>query len=337
MSRPPLAAWGEPLAVATRSGAIESWHLGHLVVVDAAGATLLSRGTPTDDVYVRSAAKPIQALPLWLTGAQAAFALPPAALAVAMASHSGEDVHRAAVQELLDRAGVEPGQLGCGTHMPYHEPTAEALRRAGAAPTPLHCNCSGKHAGMLAVCRHQGWDLASYREPEHPLQRLIRDLFAELAGVPAAAIGHGVDGCGAPVWRLPLVGLARAFARLGDPTGLRPELAAAMRAAGATLAAHPRLVAGEGRLDTDLIAAGEGTLVSKIGGEAVHVGAWLGGGPGWAIKVGDGNRRAIGPALARAAALVGRPLPEEPRLARHLQPEVRNNHGEIVGHVLPAW
>lgn len=331
------AAWGEPLAFATRTGAVESWHLGHLAVVDAAGRRLVTRGDPDAEVYVRSAAKPIQALPLWLTGTAAAFGLAPASLAVAMASHSGEEVHRGAVQALLDAAGVDPELLGCGLHAPYHEPTAEALKRAGRSPDRLHCNCSGKHAGFLAVCRHLGWDLAGYRDPAHPLQAMIRDLLGELAGVPAAAIGHGVDGCGAPVWRLPLVGLARAFARLGDPRGLRPELRAAAEAAGATMAAHPRLVAGEDRLDTDLVAAGAGALIAKIGGEAVHAGAWLGGGPGWAMKVGDGNRRAIGPVLMRAAALAGRPLPDAPPLVRHLRPEVKNNHGDVVGHVVPAW
>ena len=332
-----MNGWGEPLAVVERSGAVESWHLGHLAVVEASGRVLLARGAPETPVYIRSAAKPIQALPLWLTGAAEAFALPPASLAVAMASHSGQELHRDAVQALLDHAGLPASALGCGTHAPYHEPTAEALRRAGQAPGPLYCNCSGKHAGMLAVCRHMGWDEPSYRDPGHPLQRLIRDLLAELAGVAPAAIGHGVDGCGAPVWRLPLLGMARAFARLGTPDGLRPALAAAARAATATMAAHPRLIAGDDRLDTDLVAAGAGSLIGKIGGEAVHGGAWLGAGAGWALKVGDGNRRAIGPALMRAAAIVGRPLPEDPRLARHLRPAVKNNHGDVVGHVVPAW
>jgi L-asparaginase II len=330
-------AIGEPLAYALRSGEVESWHLGHLAVVGPDGRLLVSRGDPEAVVYVRSAAKPIQALPLWLTGAAEAFGLPPTSLAVAMASHSGEEVHTGAVQALLDAAGVDAALLGCGTHEPYHAATNEALRRAGTPPGTLHCNCSGKHAGFLAVARHMGWDLASYRDADHPLQRLIRSLLAELAGVPEASIAHGVDGCGAPVWRLPLVGLARAFAGLGSPDGLRPELAAAARAATRIAAAHPRLVAGEDRLDTDLVAAGAGALIAKIGGEAVHAGAWLEKGGAWAMKIGDGNRRAIGPTLARAAALVGRPLPEDPRLARHLRPEVRNNHGDVVGHVVPAW
>lgn len=328
---------GEPLACAWRSGEVESVHLGHLALVDRAGTLLVSRGDPATAIWVRSAAKPFQALPLWLTGAAAAYGLGPESLAVTMASHSGEDVHRAAVRGILEPAGLDESLLGCGIHAPYHEPTAGALRSRGGAPDVLHCNCSGKHAGMLAVCQHMGWDLATYREPTHPLQLLIRDLIAELAGVSAAGIAAGVDGCSAPVWRLPVLGLARAFARLGDPTDLRPELAAAAQTATGLMAAHPRLVAGEDRLDTDLIQAGAGRLIAKIGGEAVHGGADLVAGLGWGMKVGDGNRRAIAPALARAMAQAGHPLPSDEHLARHVRPEVKNNHGDVVGHVTAGW
>lgn len=306
---------GEPLACAWRSGEIESVHLGHLAVVDREGRLLVSRGDPETPIWIRSAAKPFQALPLWLSGVAAGLA--PEALAVTMASHSGEAAHRAAVQQLLDAGGLEASQLGCGIHAPYADP---ALKD----PDVLHCNCSGKHAGMLLVCQRMGWDLATYREPDHPLQRWIRDLIAELAGVDAASIGHGVDGCSAPVWRLPVIGLARAFARLPGHVAQ-------------VMAAHPQLIAGTGRLDTDLIAAGAGRLVSKIGGEAVHGGADLPAGLGWGMKVGDGNRRAIAPALARAMELAGSPLPEAEKLARHVGPAVKNNHGDVVGRVVAAF
>jgi L-asparaginase II len=329
--------WGEPLACTWRSGEVESWHLGHLAVVDRTGRVLVARGDPATSIWVRSAAKPFQALPLWLTGAAEAYGLAPASLAVAMASHSGEPIHREAVQALLDAAGLDAGLLGCGLHEPYHEETAWALRRAGTPADVLHCNCSGKHAGMLAVCKHQGWDLATYLESGHPLQRMIRGLIAELAGVPAESIASGVDGCSAPVWRLPVIGLARAFARLGDPADLRPELAAAARAATTAMATHPYLVAGEGRLDTDLIASGAGRLVSKIGGEAVHGGADLTAGLGWGLKIGDGDRRAIAPAVARALALAGAPLPEDEKLGDHVGPAVTNNHGDVVGHIAPGF
>lgn len=328
---------GVPLAVQVRSGKVESVHVGHLAVIAPDGRLLSSRGEPQTAFYARSTLKPVQVLPLLLSGAADAFGLPDACLAVAMASHSGEPCHTEAVTELLARAGVSVDALQCGTHAPYHAATAEQLMRARELPHVLHCNCSGKHAGMLAACRHQGWDLATYRAPEHPLQRLIRSLLSELSGVPEAAIGFGVDGCGVPVWHLPLTGLALAFARLTTPAGLRAPLQEAALRATSLMASHPRLVAGEGRLDTDLMAACGGRLVAKIGGEGVHVGGWLGQGVGWAIKVADGNRRAIGPALARALGEVGHPLPADAALSAHLAPEVRNNRGERVGEIVAAW
>ncbi|MEB3198248.1 MAG: asparaginase [Candidatus Sericytochromatia bacterium] len=331
------APWGEPLASVWRSDELESVHLGHLVVLDEAGHVRVSRGHVETPIWVRSAIKPVQALPLWLTGAADALGLEEAQLAVTMASHSGQSTHREAVAGLLAAAGLEAEQLGCGRHTPYNDEVATQLLRQGQTPDLLHCNCSGKHAGMLAVCRHMGWDLASYRDPQHPLQEMIRDLLAVFAGVHRETIGHGVDGCGAPVWRLPLIGLARAYHRLCRPEGLPDELAQVARRAAAVFAAHPLAIAGSGRLDTALVEAGAGRLLAKIGGEAVHAGGWIGPGQAWALKIGDGNKRAIGPALARAMALAGAPLPSSATLEGHLNPPVDNNHGTIVGAVRAAW
>ncbi|MEB3221830.1 MAG: asparaginase [Candidatus Sericytochromatia bacterium] len=328
---------GELLAVVTRSGEVESVHGGHVAVVDAEGQVLFGRGGLDTPVWVRSSVKPLQVLPLLLSGAADAFGLPGEALAVAQASHSGTDRHREVVGQLLERVGLPPSALRCGRHTPYDDATAVALLRAGEEADVLRCNCSGKHAAMLAVCRHQGWDIGSYRAPDHPLQRWIRELLATAAGVAPSAVGVGVDGCGAPVWRLPVLGLAVAYARLASGRGLSGDVAAAGARALGAFVAHPELVAGPGRLDTALIRAGEGRLVAKIGGEAVHAGVWRGGGPAWALKVADGAKRAIGPALARSMALAGCPLPEHPDLAAHVAPEIVNNLGEVVGAVEAAF
>jgi L-asparaginase II len=303
---------GEPLAIHWRGDHPESVHHGHAVVLDAAGRVVFQRGNPEERIYARSALKPLQALPLLLSGA--ADGLPDACLAVAMASHSGEDAHRAAVRALLAHAGLEEALLQCGTHEPYHEPTARGLLIRGEVPSPIYCNCSGKHAGMLAVCKQMGWDLATYHHPDHPLQRWIRDLLLE---VPVGDLDHAIDGCGVPVWRMPLVGLARAFAKL--PVRLTD-----------IMAAHPHLVAGTGRLDTEVMEAAGGRVACKIGGEAVHAGVVRGAGLAWAIKVSDGNKRALGPALARVLEEVGHPVAVP-------DPIVYNNRREAVGRVTAAF
>jgi L-asparaginase II len=254
-----------------------------------------------------------------------------------MASHAGQDFHVAAVDELLARAGLSADLLQCGTHMPLHEPTAHQLIREGRSPDMRQCNCSGKHASMLAVCRHQGWDLATYRSPDHPLQRWIRELIAGLADLRPEAIGYGVDGCGVPVWNLPLDRLALVFARLANPERLEGDLRAAVQRASDLMARYPAYISGPGRLDTELMLAGRGRLLAKIGGEGVHSGGVRGAGLGWAMKVIDGNRRAIGPALASALAKVGQPLEVTEGLHTHVAPVVINNRGEQVGEVVAAF
>jgi L-asparaginase II len=319
------------LMAVLRAGRVESAHYGHLVAVTPEGETLASFGDPGFPFYARSTMKPVQLLPLLLSGAADAYALPEACLAVAAGSHAGQDIHVAAVDELLERAGVSADALQCGTHAPLHEPTAQALIREGRSPDVRQCNCSGKHAAMLAVCRHEGWDLATYRSPDHPLQQWIRSLIAELADLPAEALAFGVDGCGVPVWHLPLDRLARIFARLTSPTGLRAELRPAAERVVAAMTARPELVSGPGRVDTELMIAGLGGLVAKIGGEGVHAGGVRGAGIGWAMKVVDGNRRAIAPALAAMLAALGRPVAVHEALQTHVAPVVKNNRGEIVG------
>ncbi|MEB3285740.1 MAG: asparaginase [Candidatus Sericytochromatia bacterium] len=326
-----------PLAGVWRSGELESLHCGHLVVLDSSGSPVLTRGNPDALIWVRSALKPVQALPLWLTGARESLRLSDAACAIAMASHSGQTCHVAAVREILTRAELSEEQLGCGQHLPYHEATANALIRDGQSPSPVHCNCSGKHAAMLAVCRQMGWDLQSYRAPEHPLQIKIRALASQFSGIPETHIFSGIDGCGAPVWRMSIRGLAQIFSQFMRPHRLPNDLQNAVTEARNIFLGHPLLIAGEKRIDTSLMCAAPGKMMAKIGGEAVHAGGILSSGHAWAMKVSDGNKRAIGPTLRRALQEVGFDWPTHDTGDETTQPRLINNRGEHIGDIVAAW
>lgn len=292
----------EPLVEVLRNGRVESVHFGHVAMVDAEGALLARAGEPRVLVYPRSAFKPFQALPLVESGAFARSGLGPDALALIAGSHSGTDAHVALVRDILEAAGAGAQDLQCGSHPPYDEPTAAALRARGEEPGALRHNCSGKHAGMLLYARFLDAPLGSYLEPDHPVQRAIFDRFRELLGEGPDDVA--VDGCSAPTPRMPLASLARAFALLaagrdaaGRPVPALAEIREAMRA-------HPLSVAGEGRLDTRIMRAAPG-LVAKAGAEAVHATGVVENATGIAVKVVDGTRRALAPAVVAVLAEAG--------------------------------
>ena len=321
----------EPIVAVRRGGLVESVHRGRLAVCDARGERLASLGDPEGYVYLRSSAKPFQALPLVLSGAADAFGLADEELAVACASHNAEPRHLAAARSILRKAGLSEGDLQNGAHPPMHAPSAARLTRGGEPPRAIHGNCSGKHAGMLAVCVHAGWDPAGYRDPEGPLQKLVRDSVAKVCGVAPQDLRLAGDGCGVPVFAVPLEGLALGFARLaaGGHDDLPDDLNAAMRRVRDAMRDHPYMVAGTGRLDTRLMEAT--SLVAKSGAEGVFA-CGGGTGPGWglALKVSDGAGRAIAPAAL--AALVRRGVEVPPEMARFPVTDLR---GETVGELEP--
>lgn len=316
------------LAEATRGDWVESLHHGWAVLVDAHGHLVEEVGDEVD-VFARSSLKPFQAMPLLLSGAADRLGLTESELAIACSSHSGTERHVAEARSILDKAGVDPALLHCGAHFPLHEPTAERMRCDHVEATPLHNNCSGKHAGMLAACRDRGWDLASYYRFDHPLQQEIRSHLAELTGLAPERLVAGIDGCGVPAWRLPLRSLAVAMARLvSDPRLERLE---------AAMVAHPNLVAGEGRFDTILMEACGGHLVCKAGAEGIHVGCDRTTGLAWAVKIADGNRRVIPPVVL--ALLIRHGLltdSDRAALASHVEPILANHAGTRVGALRSA-
>ncbi|MGW1226307.1 asparaginase [Streptomyces sp. NPDC001478] len=291
------------LAEVVRSGFVEGHHRGSLVLLDADGGVERTLGDPYAPVFPRSSNKPMQAAAVLRAGLD----LSGERLALAAASHSGEGFHLDLVRTMLAEHGLAPDALQTPPDLPLDPVEAEAYLAAGHVRERITMNCSGKHAAMLAVCARNGWDPATYLDPDHPLQRLVHQVVEEAAGERVAAVG--TDGCGAPLMALSLVGLARAFRTFvtAAPGTAERRVADAMRA-------HPEYVAGTRRPDTWLMREVPGTL-SKMGAEAVQAVA-LADGRALAFKIDDGAGRALGPVLARALGLLGVDAPVVARIGR---------------------
>jgi L-asparaginase II len=276
-------------------------------------------------MFPRSSNKPLQAAAMVRCG----LGLDGKLLALAAASHSGEDYHVAGAREILAGAGLTEDDLQCPPSMPIDEESMRAMVRRGAGPDRVHMNCSGKHAAMLATCVAAGWPTGSYRDPEHPLQREIRRTIEELAGEPVAAIG--VDGCGAPIFALTVTGLATAFRAvvLASPGSPERTVADAMRA-------YPDWTSGSKRPERALMEAVPGLLL-KSGAEGVEAFALADGRAG-AFKIEDGTARARPPvtvALLRALGAAGELGVDQAALERIGHVEIRGG-GQPVGEVRPV-
>jgi L-asparaginase II len=286
------------VAEVVRSGLVESRHRGAIAGLAADGTQVISAGGTAVPFFPRSANKPLQAAAMLRAG----LGLDGELLALASASHSGEDFHVDGVRKILTGAGLTEADLGCPPSWPLDQETARRLIARGEGMTRIRMNCSGKHAAMLATCVVNGWPAGSYLDPRHPLQQAIRSRAGELAGQQVAATG--VDGCGAPLFALTLAGLARAFRVLVLAAPGTPErrVADAMRA-------HPEWTSGTSREERKLMDAVPGLLV-KGGAEGVDAFA-LSDGRAGAVKIDDGAHRARTPVTVAALRLLGVAIPGE--------------------------
>jgi L-asparaginase II len=266
------------LAEVVRSGFREGVHRGSLVVLDRDGSVALARGDVRSPIFPRSSNKLMQATGLVELG----YAHRGELLALAAASHSGEPIHVAGVRRILSGAGLDESALQTPAEWPYGQEAARAVVRAGGAPEPVTMNCSGKHAAMLATCVERGFSLDDYLDATHPMQLHLAATLERLAGEQVAATG--VDGCGAPVLAISLIGLARAFSTAVQAPPGSPE-----RAVADAMRAYPEYVAGSDR-DVTLLMAGVPGLLLKDGAEGVVAGA-LADGRAFAVKVDDGSER----------------------------------------------
>lgn len=343
----------EVLVEITRGPLVETLHRGDIAVVDTHGNLLYLAGDPRGKVaYWRSSAKPFQAMPIVYTGAADRWGFTPADLALFCASHNGEPAHTERALHVLQRIGLNPEYLRCGAHLPFDAESALALQRAGQAPSSLHSNCSGKHAGMLALAVHLGAAPEGYLDAAHPVQQEILANVARMSGLAPAAITLGVDGCGVPCFGLSVYHMALAFARLADPSGLEQPYRAAAARVGDAMTAHPYLVAGKQRICTDLMALGGGRIVAKSGASGVYclglrpefaaqIPALAGGrsGVGLAVKMEEGGHLGARE-IAMLAALQQLGALDQGQLAAlqsYARPVVKNVAGREVGAGRPAY
>ncbi len=329
------------VATVVRSGRPESWHFGAVAAATPEGRLVASLGDPQGATYLRSAAKPFQALPLLLAGGEERYGLTPADLALICASHNGDPEHTAAAADLLARGGFGVGDLLCGAHLPLGGESAQRMLRSGEEPGPLHNNCSGKHAGMLLACQLLGYPTADYVSPDHPLQRRILEHVLEICRVPHEQVGLGMDGCSVPAFHMPLAAAARGYAALADPraAGLSGDVAAALDRVVRAMTGVPVMVAGRGRFTTRLMEVTGGRVLGKEGAEGFYGLAVRG--PvalGIAVKIADGDggyRCRDGVVIDVLRELGSLSQAEFEELADWYSPPVLNARGLRVGEVVP--
>ena len=305
---------------------MESSHSASAVIIDPSGEILAEYGDSQMRTYIRSAAKPFQIMPALELGFQSKFGLSDEEIAVCCSSHSGETVHIERVQSVLQKTEIDPSSLRCGIHPPLGVEVRRMLRVSGETPTVLHNNCSGKHSAMLATAKIKGESLEDYLNPDHPVQQRILEVIEEFS--EEENIHIGVDGCSAPVYYLQLKSIAMMYHKLASDNDnvIASDVWEKMTS-------NPLMIAGSGRFDSVLMEDGKGTLLSKMGAEGVQcMSLKTPAGPvGLAVKVHDGTRRAVLPAVLYLLDKFG--FTPDGNYDRIRKPELKNHMGIIVGRI----
>lgn len=330
-NQPWSSNWGVQV---TRGGLVESFHHVAACAMDASQNVIFSAGDIDAPVYLRSSAKPFIAAAAIEAGVHERFGLEPCEIAVMSASHTGQAFHVEAVRSILSKIGMDESALQCGVHVPYNAQAAQDLQDAHASPSALHNNCSGKHAGILALCKIIGADPSTYLEASNAAQVKILELCARMSGVRVSDFELGVDGCGIPVYATPLRNAAKSFMHLATLDGINERDAQALHIVRSAMILHPEYVSGTGEFDTRLMQTGAGAVACKGGAEGVHGGAFITQGVGLVCKVLDGASRGRAPAVLAAVRQLGLlPAAELTELADLERPIVYNRAGRAVGEV----
>lgn len=318
----------------TRGPLIESAHAVAACAIDRSGAVVLEAGDVESPLYLRSSAKPFIAAAAVRQGVVERFGLEPREIAAMAASHAGEPFHVAAVRSILQKIGLSESALQCGPHAPYNAAAALDLARRGEPFSAIHNNCSGKHAGILALCVVLGADPATYMEVTNPAEGEILALCARVTGADPAELTLGIDGCGIPVFATPLHKAALAFMRFATLAGLEERDARALERVRAAMMACPLYVAGTGEFDSVLTDVMDGSHACKSGAEGVHGDASIASGIGLVVKVLDGAKRAVAPAVITILDELGvLDSGRRAKLEPFASPQIVNRAGQIVGQI----
>lgn len=338
--------------VEIRRGLItESLHRGFLCAIDGREHVVAAIGEAEKAItYLRSSAKPFQAIPLIASGAADRFGFSPEEIAICCGSHSSESIHTETVTGMLHKIGLTPASLKCGTHEPFSSSVTQQLRSSGQKPTALHHNCSGKHTGMLALAIHLGAQVKEYDQIDNPVQIEIARTVSLFSGIAMNDLIIATDGCGVPTFAMTVKSMALMYARLANieaGNGWDPGvfIASAAKRIFTAMATHPEMVGGtQERLDTEIILTTAGQVISKIGAEGVYAAAvksneqWPDG-LGIVLKIENGDDRyvrliAVIEALTQMGIL---PKNKPDNLAQFDRSALKNHRGDIVGEVCPCF
>ena len=322
----------------TRGDVVERVHHGHVVVIQADKEIIFSLGNPWEKTYMRSAAKPVQVLPLLLSGGDQRFGFSDKEIAIMCASHYCETLHIKTLESILLKTGLRESDLLCGTSHSLKFEYALELASRHVRLNQLYNDCSGKHLGMLALCLAKNYPLGNYISPDHPVQQDILDTFCDFCQVEKEEVGIGIDGCSAPVFSLPLYNMALAYLKLTNPDSSVKKYAAVCHKVFETMNAHPGMISGSGGFCTELIGGTNGKLVGKIGADGIYCVGVKGQGIGLAVKIADGNMNALSTVVVELLVRLGvLSESEKDKLEKFRVKDVKNDRGIIVGVQRPCF
>lgn len=327
----------EPLAVVTRDNYIESIHYGYVCILDSSGKVKYSLGDYNTKIFFRSSAKPIQVIPLIQSGAAEDLGFTKKEIAVTCASHSGQKIHQETVGEILKKLALTEENLHCGIMTPYSEEEDKRLIAQGQSPSVFHCSCSGKHSAMLALAKFRGYSVDNYEKTSNPVQREIIKTLAEFADVEVDSIPTGTDGCGAPIYLLPIQKIALAYAKLTEyAQDKNSTYHHSCKTIFDAMTQYPEMVAGDYEFCTELMHATGSKLIGKVGCEAVYCLGIKKDNLGICIKIADGNERAVYPVVIQILRDIGvLEKSEFSKLKHWYSITLKNNLKEEIGRIIP--
>lgn len=326
------------LAEVTRGQLVESIHRGDIAVVHSSGKILYHAGDVERLTYMRSSSKPIQAVAVLECGVAEKFNLDLKEIAVLLSSHSGEKEHVEVLAGIAEKLGIAEEVLRCGTHIPLGKNAARELAAAGKDPTSFHCTCSGKHLGHIAAALAKGLSPDGYYKKDYEVQLIIKETIARFSRIGKDDIILGLDGCGVPVYGLPLKNMALAYANLCNESFMDGQYNKSQNYVTSAMTMHPEMVAGGDRLDTVLMKRLGDRILCKFGDEGVYCTGIIGKGVGIALKIEDGSDRAVGAVIIETLLQMGIIKREEAEeLHFYWNPKILNNRKEQVGEIRPVF